>query len=199
MVWSSFHFSAARSLPGADRRCKKGEKDGPLDGKLKAAVFQQSGQNLVDWAGFPESLEDQSRTDPGAAGGNTLAPDVSAEARQLFREAPEWLDERIESAAGKKFVQASEAEQHALLHFAIDPLVIREQEISAGTVGLSANEQEALLCHQPYHINYAIILQYLSKLVGFRDTSISLRALSSSMDSTAYGYPGLSTVEDELH
>src|SRR5450755_4611685 len=48
------------------------EKDGSFDGKLKTAVLQQSSQHRADRAGLPESLEDQRRTDPGAARGDAL-------------------------------------------------------------------------------------------------------------------------------
>src|SRR5450759_1990651 len=118
-----------------------GEEDGPLDGKLEAAALQPSGQGLADRAGFPQTLEDHCRTDPGASSGDALTASMSAENRQLFREPPERLDERIEFAGSQKFIETTEAEQDALLNLAVDAHIIDDQEISSGTVGLSANEQ----------------------------------------------------------
>jgi hypothetical protein len=66
---------------------------------------------------------------------------MSTKNRQLFREPPERLDERIEFAASQKFIETPEAEQDALLDLAVDALIIDDQEIGSGTVGLSANEQ----------------------------------------------------------
>src|SRR5450631_3156281 len=117
-----------------------GEKDGALDGKLKTAVLQQSSQHRADRAGLPESLEDQRRTDPGAARGDTLAASMSAENGESLRKSSQGLDERVEPAVGEKFM-AAEAKQNALFDLAVDPLVIHDEQIGSGTVGLSANKQ----------------------------------------------------------
>jgi len=69
---------------GREEAMQHGEEDGPLDGKLEAAAFQQGRQDLVDRAVLPESLEDQSRPDPGAAGGDALAPCMGAEDGKFF-------------------------------------------------------------------------------------------------------------------
>src|ERR1039457_7422697 len=54
-------------------RCKEpmqhGEEDGSFNGELKAAAFEQGGQDLVDWVGLPEPLKDQGGAGPGAWGG----------------------------------------------------------------------------------------------------------------------------------
>ena len=50
-----------------------GEEDGPLDRKLKAAVFPQRVQDLVDRAGLAKTLEDQGWADPGTSRGDALA------------------------------------------------------------------------------------------------------------------------------
>src|SRR5271157_4635581 len=118
-----------------------GEKDGALDGKLEAAVFEQGGQDVIDRARLPEPLEDQGWPDPGAASGDAIAPRVGAENGKLFRESPERLDQRVEPAAGQQFVQAAETKQDALLDLAVHPLVIDDEQISSGTVGLRANKQ----------------------------------------------------------
>ena len=55
-----------------------GEEDGALDGELEAPAFQQGGQNLVDRAGLPEPLEDQTRPDSGATSGDAIAPHLGA-------------------------------------------------------------------------------------------------------------------------
>jgi hypothetical protein len=66
---------------------------------------------------------------------------MSAENRQLFGEPPERVDQHIEFAGSRKFIETSEAEQYALLNLAVDALIIDDQQIGSGTVGLGANEQ----------------------------------------------------------
>ena len=61
-------------------------EDGPLDGELEAAIFEQRLQGLADRAGLPQSLEDEGRADPGTASDNALACGVSAENGELIRE-----------------------------------------------------------------------------------------------------------------
>ena len=126
---------------GREEAMQHGEKDGPLNGKLEAAVFQQSGQDLADGAGFPKTLEDRGRADPGASSGDGLATGMSAEDRKFFGEGSERLDESVEFASSQKFIETPEAEQDALFHLAAVAHIIDDQEISSGTVGLSANEQ----------------------------------------------------------
>src|SRR5450755_3191024 len=109
-----------------EKPMQHGEKDGALDGKLETAVLQQSSQRRADGAGLPESLEDQRRTDPGAASGDALAASMSAENGEFLREPSQGLDERVELA---------EAKQNALFDLAVDPLVIHDEQIGSGTVG----------------------------------------------------------------
>jgi hypothetical protein len=66
---------------------------------------------------------------------------MSAENRQLFGEPPERLDERIEFAGSQKFIETPEAEQDALLNLAAHPLVIHDEQIRSGSVGLRAYKQ----------------------------------------------------------
>ena len=61
-------------------------EDGPLHGKLEAAVFEQRPQGLANRAGLPQPLEDESRTDPGTD--NAFARGVSTENGELLREPP---------------------------------------------------------------------------------------------------------------
>ena len=126
---------------GSEEAMQYGEEDGPLDGKLEAAVFEQSGQNLADRARLPQALEDQGWADSGASSGDGLAASMSAQDRKLFGEPSERLDESVECAGSQKFIETSEAEQDTLLDLAVDAHVIDDQEIGPGTVGLSANEQ----------------------------------------------------------
>ena len=126
------------------------DKDGSFDGKLEAAVFEQRAQHLVDRAGLPEALEDQSRTNPGASRNNALASGVSAEDRELFRVLAQRLNQRVEFAAGQEFIETPETKQDALFDLAVNALVIDDEQIGSGTVGLSANE----------HSGYAVPLLY---------------------------------------
>ena len=94
-------------------------------------------------------LEDQGRPDPGAASGDAVTPRVGAEDGELFGKPTERLNQRVEPAAGQQLIEATETKHDALLDLAVHPLVIHDEQISPGTVGLRANEQIALLCH--YH------------------------------------------------
>ena len=86
-------------------------------------------------------MEDQTGTDPGTPCDDTLARGVSAEKSELFRELPQRLDQSVKLTAGQEFIESAETEQDALLDLAVNPLVIDDEEVSSGTVGLSANEQ----------------------------------------------------------
>jgi hypothetical protein len=44
-------------------------------------------------------------------------------------------------ATGQQLIKAAETMQDALLDLAIHPLVIHDEQICSGTIGLSANEQ----------------------------------------------------------
>jgi hypothetical protein len=118
-----------------------GEEDGPLDRKLEAPAFEQGRQDFVDQAGLPESLEDQRRPDPGAASGDAVAACMGAEDGELLGEPSQRLEKGVEPAAGQQLIEAAKAKQDALLDLAVDPLVIHDEQISSGTVGLRANEQ----------------------------------------------------------
>ena len=117
------------------------EEDGPLDGKLEAPVLEQGGQDLVDRAGLPEPLKDQGWPDSGTVSDNAVALGMGAEHGELFREASERADQRVEPATGQQFIQSAKTKQDALLDLAVHPVVIDDEEISPGTVGLRANEQ----------------------------------------------------------
>jgi hypothetical protein len=69
---------------GREEAMQHGEEDGPLDGKLEAPVLEQGGQDFVDRAGLPESLEDQARPDPGATRGDAIAACLGAENGELI-------------------------------------------------------------------------------------------------------------------
>src|ERR1035437_10163921 len=116
-----------------------GEEDGPLDGKLEAAVFEQGGQEVVDRAGLPEPLKDQGWPDSGAASGDAVAPRMGAEDSKPFREASERREHRAEPAASQQFIQAAETKQDALFDLAIHPLVLDPPQIAPGPVALRAH------------------------------------------------------------
>ena len=107
----------------------------------KRRSCEQGRQDFVDRAGLPESLEDQGRPDPGAASGNAIAPCMGAEDGEFFGEPTQRLDQGVEPAAGQQLIKAAETKQDALLDLAVHPLVIHDEQISSGTVGLRANEQ----------------------------------------------------------
>src|ERR1035438_9459487 len=116
---------------GREEAMQHGEEDGPFDGKLEAAVFQQSSQDLADRTG----LEDQGGADPSAVSDDALAASMSAENCELFGEPPERLDEIVEFAACQKFIEAPEAEQDALFHLAVDTHIVDDQHRGAGSRG----------------------------------------------------------------
>ena len=49
-------------------------------------------------------------------------------------------------SAGHRFIESSETMQDPLLDLAVDPGIIDDEQIGAGTVGLSAYEQMACSC-----------------------------------------------------
>ena len=71
---------------------------------------------------------------------------MRAENGELLGESSEGPQQGIESAARDEFIQPPETEQHALLDLAVDPGVIDDEQIGAGTVGLSAYKQMASSC-----------------------------------------------------
>ena len=125
---------------GSEEPMQHSDKDGSLDGELKAAVFKQRGQHRVDRTALPEALEDQGWADPGASRNDALAGGVSAEDREFFRVFAKGLDQRVEFAAGQEFIETAKTKQDALFDFTVNALVIDDEEIGSGTVGLSANE-----------------------------------------------------------
>src|ERR1035437_2700193 len=127
-------------LPGQSS-LQHGEEDGPLDRKLEAPAFEQGGQDFVDRAGLPESLEDQGRPDPGAARGDAVTACMGAEDGEFFGEPSQRPDQRVEPAAGQQLIEATETKQDVLLDLAVHPVVIHDEQIGSRTVGLRANEQ----------------------------------------------------------
>ena len=75
---------------------------------------------------------------------------MSAEDREFFRVFTKRLNQRVEFAAGQEFIETAKTKQDALFDFAVDALVIDEEQIGSRTVGLSANE----------HNGYAVPLLY---------------------------------------
>src|SRR5271157_5587377 len=183
---------------GREEAMQHGEEDGPLHGKLEAAAFEQGRQNLVDRAGLPESLEDQGRPNPGAAGGHAVAPCLGAEDGELFREPRERLDQRIEPATGQQLIEAAETKQDALLDLAVHPLVIHDEQIGPGTVGLRANEQIGAPMSLSLAHRIAINKYYYRLSASMRDTRISRWKASPLVESASYGDWASPTVEDVL-
>ena len=175
-----------------------GEEDGPLDGKLEASAFEQGRQNLVDRAGLPESLEDQGRPDPGAAGGDAVAPGMSAEDGEFFREPSQRLDQRVEPATGQQLIEAAETKQDALLDLAVHPQVIHDEQISSGTVGLRANEQIGAPMSLSWPQGTAISRSYYRLLAVKRDTRISRWKASPCVESIGRCHFAWQSVEDEF-
>jgi hypothetical protein len=78
-----------------------GEEDGPLDGKLEAAVREQGRKDFVDRARLPEPVEDQGRPDPGTVSDHAVALSMGAEHGEFFGEPAEGLNQYVELAAGQ--------------------------------------------------------------------------------------------------
>jgi hypothetical protein len=83
-----------------EQTMQDGEEDGPFDGELKAAVAQQTLQDMVDRACFPEPLKDQGGTHPRTPGGDALAPSLRTEDGQLLGEPSQRLHQGIQSTVG---------------------------------------------------------------------------------------------------
>ena len=126
---------------GSEQAMQHREENSPFHGEVETAALQQSRQNLVDGTGLPEPLKDERRSNFGVVRGDAAGMRMRAEEGKLFGEPRERLHQRVGLAAGEEFVEATEAGQDALLHLAVGPDVIDEEQIGAGTVGLGANEQ----------------------------------------------------------
>jgi hypothetical protein len=183
---------------GRQEAMQHGEEDGPLDRKLEAPAFEQGGQDFVDRAGLPESLEDQGRPDPGAARGDAVTACMGAEDGEFFGEPSQRPDQRVEPAAGQQLIEATETKQDVLLDLAVHPLVIHDEQISSGTVGLRANEQVGA----PVSLSWMTLRRITSIISSYlqirRDTRISRWQASPCVESTGCGQLASPTVEDEL-
>ena len=78
---------------GCEEAMQHSKEDGALDGKFEAPAFEQSGQDVVDRAGLPETLEDQRRPDPGTVSHDAVALSMGAEDGEFFGEAAQRLDQ----------------------------------------------------------------------------------------------------------
>jgi hypothetical protein len=76
-------------------------------------------------------------------------------------------------SAGQQLIKASETKQDALLDLAIDPLVIHDEQISSGTVGLRADEQAGAPVSPSWVTRSRIASTALSYLQIRSDTRIS--------------------------
>src|SRR5450759_2073616 len=182
---------------GREEAMQHGEEDGPLDGEFKASAFEQGGEDFADRAGLPESLEDQGRPDPGAARGDAVAACMGAEDGEFFGESSQRLDQGVELAAGQQLIKAAKTKQDALLDLAVDPLVIHDEQISSGTVGLRANEQIGAPVSLSWITRRRLTSTVFSYLQIRRDTRISRWQASPCLESTSCGQLASPTVEDE--
>src|ERR1035438_4242207 len=83
------------------------------------------------------------------------------------------LDQRVEPAAGQQFIEAAETKQDALLDLAVHPLVIHDEQIGSGTVGLRTNEQVGAPMSPSWVTRRRITSTVFSYLQIRRDTRIS--------------------------
>src|ERR1017187_1561287 len=66
---------------------------------------------------------------------------MGAEDGEFLGEPSQRLDQGVELAAGQQLIEAAETKQDVLLDLATHPVVIHDEQIGPGTVGLRANEQ----------------------------------------------------------
>ena len=96
------------------------------------------------------------------------------------------------------FLASAEAKQDVLLDLAVHPLVIHDEQISSGTVGLRANEQVGA----PVSLSWMTLRRITSIISSYlqirRDTRISRWQASPCVESTGCGQLASPTVEDEL-
>ena len=88
--------------------------------------------------------------------------------------------------------------QDTLLDLAVNPVVVDDEEIRAGTVGLSANEQVSLPCHHGIRINMPKAIGIYNLLSESCDTRILRLEHRDHMESITCGQSFRSTVEDDL-
>ncbi len=76
------------------------------------------------------------RANLAGASGYALTPGVSAEDQVRLREAPQRLEERIQTAAGRRLIQSAEAVQNLLLDLVVGALVLDDEQVTTG-IGLA--------------------------------------------------------------
>jgi hypothetical protein len=138
-----FPFFSGPITARSKQAVQDSEEDRPLKRELKLPLAQQSDQDFVDRTGLPEALKNEGWADPGGASRDALTAGMSSENGEFLREAAERVEEGINVAAGQKLIEATETMQYTLLDLTVNPMVVDDEEIGAGTVGLSANEQSA--------------------------------------------------------
>src|SRR5664280_2038443 len=118
-------------------------------------------------------IRDRGWSDPGAVRGDAVAACLGAEDGESLGETSQRLDQRVELAAGQQLIEAAETKHDALLDLAVDPLVIHDEQISSGTVGLRANEQVGAPVSPSWIIRRRITSTVFSYIQIRRDTRIS--------------------------
>jgi hypothetical protein len=169
-------FLGGTVATGREEAMEHGEEDGPLDGEFEASVREQGGQDFVYRVGLPKPLEDEGRSDSGTVSDDAVAMRMGAEDGEFLREPAQGLNQRVQLAVGQEFVKATETVQDALLHLAVDPHVIDDEEIGSGTVGLGANEQLGAPVSLPLPYLLPHYKDYSQACSGKRDTTLSVRA-----------------------
>src|ERR1035441_6202698 len=123
---------------------------------------------------------------------------MGAEDGEFLGEPSQRLDQGVELAAGQQLIKAAETKQDVLLDLAVHPLVIHDEQIGSGTVGLRANEQIGAPVSLSWRNQKSIATIVFSYLWIIRDTRLSEWKASPRVESTSCGNLASPTVEDEL-
>src|SRR5664279_2829476 len=123
---------------------------------------------------------------------------MGAEDGEFFGESSQRLDQGVELAAGQQLIEAAETKQDVLLDLATHPLVIHDEQIGSGTVGLRTNEQVGAPVSPSWITRMRITRTVFNYLQIIRDTRISRWQAAPCLESTSCGQLASPTVEDEL-
>jgi hypothetical protein len=93
---------------------KYGEEDGPFDGELIVAGFEELADHMLTAGLLPEPLEDQSRTNSAAGVGRELPLGMVCQDKDRLGQAGTGDEQGVELSALLKFVKPSQSGDNPL-------------------------------------------------------------------------------------
>jgi hypothetical protein len=121
-----------------------GQINGTLDIELEVAGLKRLLDNRIQPQGFPQTAEDQVRTDSLDVDRFSLAGGVRVNDRQFLTKAQARTHERVQLPGGLEKVQASDRAQDALMHVALLAEAFYDLEIGIGAGAFDSKIHSAI-------------------------------------------------------